>query len=61
MCRKQSFQASLKFNYSPTKFVDEDYHLIVGNQAERQGRYGVTGSYIGLSFEYIFAKQRQYL
>ena len=54
--RKNSIQASLKVNYSPTKFVDGEYHFNVGSQAERQGRYGVTGSYIGLSFEYIFIK-----
>ncbi len=55
--RKNSIQASLKLNYCPTKFVDGEYHFNVGSQPKQQGRYGVTGSYIGFSFEYIFTKK----
>jgi hypothetical protein len=54
--KKNAMQVGLKLNYCPIKFVNGEYHFNVGAQAERQGRYGLTGSYIGLSFEYIFSK-----
>ncbi|MEO5889689.1 MAG: hypothetical protein ABIQ31_05515 [Ferruginibacter sp.] len=56
LLKKNAFQAGLKVNYCPTKFVDGEYHFNVGSQPEHQGRYGVTGSYIGLSIEYILKK-----
>lgn len=56
LLKKNAFQVGLKAHYCPTKFVDGEYHFNVGNQPEHQGRYGVTGSYIGLSFEYILKK-----
>lgn len=56
LLKKNAFQAGLKVHYCPFKFVDGEYHFNVGNQPEHQGRYGLTGSYIGLSFEYILKK-----
>lgn len=56
LLKKNAIQVGVKANFCPTKFVDGEYHFNVGNQPERQGRYGLTGTYIGLSFEYTLRK-----
>lgn len=54
--KKNALLVSLKANYSPASFVSGDYIFNVGNQPEQTGSYGVSGSYIGLSVEYLFLK-----
>jgi hypothetical protein len=50
-------QTNLKFNYSPTNFSAEPYRFTVGNQSEVSGKYGITGSYVGLCVSYIFFRK----
>jgi hypothetical protein len=51
------FRLNLKVNYSATDFVTAAYRFNVGNQPAVSGRYGITGTYVGICLSYIFFSQ----
>ncbi len=53
--KRNSVRANLKLNLSFTEFGSATYKFIFPNKPIDEGRYGVTGSYIGLSLSYIFS------
>ncbi|MBS1609589.1 MAG: hypothetical protein JSS70_12685 [Bacteroidetes bacterium] len=52
------FQVLLKASYSSSNFFSGTYKFTVGNQPDVNGRYAMSGSYIGLSFSYIFSRYK---
>lgn len=53
------FQVMLRLNFSPTRFFSGIYTFEVGNQAPVSGRYGVSGSYVGVNLSYVFSKYKR--
>lgn len=53
------FQVMLKLNFSPTKFFSGAYTFEVGNQAHVSGRYGMSGSYVGINLSYVFSQYKK--
>lgn len=47
-------KAGIITNVSLTKFVDGTYQVNIPGHTLTEGKYGVTGSYIALSFSYVF-------
>lgn len=52
-------QVMLRLNVSPAKFFSGTYTFEVGNQAPVSGRYGMSGSYIGINLSYVFSKYKK--
>jgi hypothetical protein len=52
------FQVNLKLNFSTTDFATGTYLFSTGIQPDLSGKYGLSGSYIGLSLAYIFARTK---
>jgi hypothetical protein len=50
------FKLCLVANISLTKFVSGTYEVNIPGHPLTEGSYGVTGSYIGLSFSYVFVR-----
>jgi len=50
------FKLGLVANISFTKFVSGTYEVNIPGDPLTHGSYGVTGSYIGLSFDYVFVR-----
>jgi len=50
------FKTALVLNLSFTPYIEGDYRFTVPNQPTVQGHYQAKGSYIGLSFGYIFTR-----
>ncbi len=48
------FQLSICTNFSFTKYVDGTYEIDIPGRSLTQGRYSSTGSFIGLSMNYVF-------
>ena len=49
-------KTSLVLNISFTSYVEGDYQFALPNQPEVEGHYETKGSYIGLSFSYVFTR-----
>jgi hypothetical protein len=47
-------QLAICSNISFTKYVNGRYHIDIPNQPLTEGNYSSTGSFIGLSFNYVF-------
>jgi hypothetical protein len=47
-------QLAICSNISFTKYVDGTYQINIPNQSLTEGKYSSTGSFIGLSFNYVF-------
>ena len=47
-------QLAICSNISFTKYVNGTYEVAIPNQSLTEGRYSSTGSFIGLSFNYVF-------
>ena len=50
-------RCNLKVNYSATDTVLATYRFDVGNQPAVSGRYGISGTYVGICLSYIFFSQ----
>ena len=48
------FQFGICSNISLTKYMNGSYMIIIPGQELTEGRYSSTGSYIGITFSYIF-------
>ena len=48
------FQLSICMNISFTKYVNGTYHIDIPGRSLTQGMYSSTGSFIGLSMNYVF-------
>jgi len=53
------FQVNLKLNFSETDFATGTYLFTTGIQPDMSGKYGLSGSYIGLSMAYIFTRTKK--
>ena len=50
------FKTALVLNISFTPYIEGDYQFTLSNQPVVQGHYQAKGSYIGLSFDYVFTR-----
>lgn len=52
-------QTNILINYSNTKFVDGTYQFTLPNEPITEGTYSIKGSFIGISCNYIFTKNKK--
>lgn len=52
-------QVMFRVNFSPAKFFSGTYTFKVGNQPPVSGRYGMSGSYIGINVSYVFSRYKK--
>jgi hypothetical protein len=54
-------QLAICSNISFTKYVNGRYHIDIPNQPLTEGDYSSTGSFIGLSFNYVFTNANYHI